>query len=1056
MEVLRYLCRHPGAVIPAEELLQACWGSAEFGDNPVHKAITQLRRALGDSSTEPRYIETIRKRGYRAIAEVVEAEEDGQVVWTSGSPFRGLESFQENHAVIFFGREDATAQLTQVLYQQAANGFAMALVLGPSGSGKTSLVRAGLFPGLMNSNAKNENPIELKSTLYFDCADLGNGSIFQALGSALLDAEINGFPIYEGESAESLGEKLQIAIPPLKIRYEVSKKPIVGLFVDRLEAIFQASIFSKEECEKFISALEILASSNVFAVVMACRNDFYPEVASLNRLSALKARGGHFDLNPPTGADIGQIIRLPAKLAQLNYEVDEATRASLDDVLCDAARARPDALPLLQYCLNELYRQRGDNGKLRFDVFHRLGGIEGAVGVRAEQVITSLSSHQAASLPSILSLLVNIGDEQNSVTARRVPWLMLGTEQERDLVKAMVEARLFVSELAGEVPSFGVAHEAILRRWPRVSDWIERHKHALQLRTRLSGQAERWFMAGQSKDLLLPQGIQIIQAESLLKLGGFSLSDIEKKFIHHSSRRARKADRIRLAIVAAMAMLVVLAGFLGVTARSAQHQAEQHRMEAEELLVFMLGDFVDKLRPIGRLELLDSVSAKALNYLSRNTSTENNQIALSQRAKALQVIAEVNITRSNTPAAIDALSAARSILQKLLKDSPENSELLKNSGANAFWLGQIYFDRNELKKSETFLIDYKKFSERLLYSSPKDVASIMELSYAHNSLGSLFLKKYNYQEAASNFEKSMSLKKQALDISPDDETIHIGYANSLSWLANTKVRLGRLIDAKDLYHKEISLLKRIEKRQLTNTLLSSRLALALWNRAELNQALGYSSAAADDFEEAESKLLSLTKFEPENKIWQKDFFAIKSKKLKIKQKIFDENDRSEAILLHEEFSKIVKTDPKREELAQLFAVSKINLAYAISKSGIPEKSKNTINDALEILNTSNPVLRGDLRLIAMIAEALLARSDIESQFSQQQEAIKTCEEVQKILTPFSVKTLDFSLLSPLARAYTCTGNYSAAATLKKKLDSMFYKDQNFIGYISTHQRKRGT
>src|SRR6185369_3601893 len=101
MQVLRYLCRHPGAVIPAEELLQACWGNVELGDNPVHKAITQLRRALGDSSTDPRYIETIRKRGYRAIATVVEAAETALAGWTGGSPFRGLEAFQENHAAIF-------------------------------------------------------------------------------------------------------------------------------------------------------------------------------------------------------------------------------------------------------------------------------------------------------------------------------------------------------------------------------------------------------------------------------------------------------------------------------------------------------------------------------------------------------------------------------------------------------------------------------------------------------------------------------------------------------------------------------------------------------------------------------------------------------------------------------------------------------------------------------------------------------------------------------------------------------------------------------------------
>jgi len=92
MAVLRYLCRHPGAVIPAEEILQACWGSNELGDNPVHKAITQLRRAFGDSTTEPRYIETIRKRGYRAIAPIVTFAANGrqtpltQVPWTIDTP----------------------------------------------------------------------------------------------------------------------------------------------------------------------------------------------------------------------------------------------------------------------------------------------------------------------------------------------------------------------------------------------------------------------------------------------------------------------------------------------------------------------------------------------------------------------------------------------------------------------------------------------------------------------------------------------------------------------------------------------------------------------------------------------------------------------------------------------------------------------------------------------------------------------------------------------------------------------------------------------------------
>lgn len=71
MDVLAALCAAAGAVLSAEQLLQQCWGNVLHGENSVHKAIAQLRRALGDDAVAPTYIETIRKRGYRTVAAVV-------------------------------------------------------------------------------------------------------------------------------------------------------------------------------------------------------------------------------------------------------------------------------------------------------------------------------------------------------------------------------------------------------------------------------------------------------------------------------------------------------------------------------------------------------------------------------------------------------------------------------------------------------------------------------------------------------------------------------------------------------------------------------------------------------------------------------------------------------------------------------------------------------------------------------------------------------------------------------------------------------------------------
>jgi DNA-binding winged helix-turn-helix (wHTH) protein len=173
MDVLLYLCRHPHVVISAETLLDACWGDVSPSDNAIHKIITQLRRALDDSATEPRYIETIRKRGYRLLAELSYDDEVSQGSWLHASPFRGLEAFEEQHAAIFFGRKLSVDQLVQVVVAQAQAACAMVLVLGPSGAGKTSLVQAGLIPALKAGAAPAESGIAISAHVQLDCADMG-------------------------------------------------------------------------------------------------------------------------------------------------------------------------------------------------------------------------------------------------------------------------------------------------------------------------------------------------------------------------------------------------------------------------------------------------------------------------------------------------------------------------------------------------------------------------------------------------------------------------------------------------------------------------------------------------------------------------------------------------------------------------------------------------------------------------------------------------------------------------------------------------------------------
>ena len=210
MDVLSFLCERDGEVVSSEEIVSHCWPDMFMGDNPLHKVINQLRRALGDSATSPQYIETIRKRGYRTLAKIsfpkghAAAAESQQ--WQSGSPFPGLQAYSAEHADVFFGRSEQVSTLLNRITLQVKYGRAFCLILGPSGSGKTSLVNAGVMPNLMS--AKGYNGIEVISYSDIDLADVVDSSPLVDLASAMLDWEYQDKPVFDGYSAEQLANTL--------------------------------------------------------------------------------------------------------------------------------------------------------------------------------------------------------------------------------------------------------------------------------------------------------------------------------------------------------------------------------------------------------------------------------------------------------------------------------------------------------------------------------------------------------------------------------------------------------------------------------------------------------------------------------------------------------------------------------------------------------------------------------------------------------------------------------------------------------------------------------
>ncbi len=147
--------------------------------------------------------------------------------------------------------------------------------------------------------------------------------------------------------------------------------------------------------------LDAFARSGRVWVICTLRSDFYPRLANLPKLTALKEGAGQYDLLAPTASEIGQMIRLPTRAAGLHFEEDPASSERLDDRLRDAAAERPEILPLLQFTLEELYQRRTEDGTLTLAAYRELGGVEGSLAQRAETVFKELPADvQAASAES--------------------------------------------------------------------------------------------------------------------------------------------------------------------------------------------------------------------------------------------------------------------------------------------------------------------------------------------------------------------------------------------------------------------------------------------------------------------------------------------------------------------------------------------------------------------------------------------------------------------------------------------------------------------------------
>lgn len=534
-----------------------------------------VARTHAETAGNPRLVieagERLLASGALDLAEGTGRDEVVRRAISGVSPYKGLLAYQADDAEDFFGRDtDVAALLARVAASR------LLAVVGASGSGKSSLVRAGLLPALRRGALAGS--AEWPQVLF-------NAGPRPLLELAAGVAGALGVPAGKVMSALEAGgggldQVLRDAAPSTAGAGTGTGPARVVIVIDQFEEIFTACADDAERARFAETLLHAATVPDGRALVVAVmRSDFFGHCAELPGLAAA-LESTTVLLGPMDESALRAVIEGPARRADLTLE------QGLADTMIHDVAGEPGGLPLLSHALYETWERR-EHRSLTLAGYRDAGGARGAIARTAEHVYTTrLDTDQQQIARHLFLDLTELG-EGTEDTRRRAERAALderagGADRLGPVLDVLVGSRLVT---VGE-DTVEVAHEALIREWPRLRDWLDEDREALRAMRHLSAAADDWDRGGRDPADLY-RGPRLVAA--LDAAADAAVTDRDRQFLD-ASREVEEAELCRQRVqnrrlrrsLAGVGILLVCALIAGAVAFQQRSTANAERAEADQ------------------------------------------------------------------------------------------------------------------------------------------------------------------------------------------------------------------------------------------------------------------------------------------------------------------------------------------------------------------------------------------------------------------------------------------------------------------------------------------
>ena len=492
------------------------------------------------------------------------------------NPYRGLEAFREQDARYFMGRDRDIQDVLTAVQQQP-----FVAVVGASGSGKSSLLFAGVMPRLRQQEQWLIADFRPRSDPFRELAT--------AL-TLLLYPDLDELERLEKRKqlADKLSERgLSLAdVVDLLLKKNPSQRLL--LIADQFEELYTQNLAPERQrqfVDELVAAVQAQAKKPVFTLLLAMRVDFLGQVLDYEPFAEL-VKPSHLLLGPMGQVGLEAAIENPARQLGVTLEEGLAER-----ILQDLGQ-EPGTLPLLEFALTQLW-ERQQHRQLTHAAYEAIGGVTQALARHADETLARFQDERER-LRRVFVQLVRPGE--GTEDTRQVATRDQVGADNWNLVTELADERLVVTgrDAQGQ-ETVEVVHEALLRHWQPLRQWIEQDRQFRVWQNRLRLALQEWEEKKRDEGGLL-RGARLAEAEERLKQHTDDVSPAERTYIEASialrereagARRRRQRQVIGgLTVGLLVALLLVgLSGFFWYRSEQQRQIALSRQLAADSELV---------------------------------------------------------------------------------------------------------------------------------------------------------------------------------------------------------------------------------------------------------------------------------------------------------------------------------------------------------------------------------------------------------------------------------------------------------------------------------------